>query len=280
MKIIILLSLITLACFCSPAYAIKIVEIKNDQISLELQDEAITASDKLWALDESGKLRAIIQIKSLEKNNIQATIVKGVAKPNYVVVKAGTKPPSNESELARSLKKNAKWGGMIGLAMNSMTVKPSSSASASLTGTSFDLTALYDKNIDDDLGVRITGKYHSLKVSGKSSSISSCASEDCFVDLGYIGFEGLATYKFSRSANKDFWCGAGLGAFLAINKSSNILDTFKISINETLLLSAGMDWKLTNKAYIPVQIDYALYPDNQTSSANQIILSLGYGKEF
>jgi hypothetical protein len=261
--------------------AAKIIEVKSNQAKVEPEGEVFQVGDKLWAADDFGKILALLVVKNIEGNSIQTQVLKGIAKQNLVVGKMGTKPPKKENNFARSvIKENAKWAGMIGLGSNSMTVKPSSSASATLNGTSIDVSAMYFKKMDSTLGLRLTGKYHSLKVSGRSNSISACSNTDCYVDLNFIGTEILGTYTYSQGNSHELWLGTGLGLFLAVNKDSNVLDTFKISISETLLLSTGMDWKIDKTTFIPIQLDYALYPDNQTSSANQFIVSLGYGKAF
>ncbi|MFM6929056.1 MAG: hypothetical protein ACKOX6_11370, partial [Bdellovibrio sp.] len=66
----------------------------------------------------------------------------------------------------------------------------------------------------------------------------------------------------------------------AMSKSSNILDTGKITTNQTVIGSLGLDYHLGRKNYIPVQFDYAFFPDNNTSSATQMSIRAGYGWSF
>lgn len=265
----------------SSAQAINILNIKNRKVLVDLQEEDIKVGDKFIARDESGKAKALLEITQVKNKKAIAFIVKGKVEKTFTLSKRDEAPATNSEQIADSnsmLKQNASWGAMVGLSSDSMTVKPSATSSANLTGSSFSLKGFYQREIDGNVSARLAGGYHAFTASGSSSSVS--CSGTCSVDIGYLGVEAIVSYTFAKYKSFDFWAGGGLGFLFAINKSSNVLKTDKITTSQTIVVSLGSDWSLSPKTYIPIQFDYVLFPDNSTSSANQMVLKIGYGKRF
>ncbi len=100
------------------------------------------------------------------------------------------------------------------------------------------------------------------------------------VDITYLGFEGLVDYKFIDNKSVSMNAGIGLGFLIPASKSSNTIDTSKIFMSQTVIGSISLDWKLRGHHFIPIELNYALYPANNTTSANQIFLKIGYGSGF
>lgn len=278
----VLLLLFAIISFSPPARAVIILNIKNDRVLLDLESENWHPGDRLIAKDESGKGKALLEVKQIKGHQAVAAILKGSVETTYTIAKRTPKEPSSSEGKAKSSGKklSGEWGLTLGLASNSMTVKPSSSVQATLSGSSSQATFFYQRSIDEDISTRIFLGYHSLQASGTSTAISACATGGCKVDIGYLGIEALARYSFLNSQSVNLWGGAGLGFLYAMNKTSNVLDTEKITTNQTILFSLGVDWKISGGSFIPLQLDYALFPDNSVSSANQLILRLGYGTHF
>lgn len=256
----------------SSSNAMKILTIKNNQALIDVEDESLQNNDKLVARNSEGKTKAILEVKKIQGKRAIAHLLKGQIEADYVLAKHVPKSQTSSQ--------GSKWGVVAGIANNTMTVKPNSLTSVTLSGSSTVLSAFYQREISGGFSTRILTGYHTLQASGTSSTITACASSGCKVDISYLGLEALARYSFMKDSSKDIWGGAGLGFLFALGKSSNVLDTSKITTNQTILLSLGYDWKLSKSSFIPVQFDYALYPDNATSSAKQMILRLGYGTDF
>ena len=166
----------------------------------------------------------------------------------------------------------------VGMVNSSMTAK-TTAGSVTMKGSSFDLLGYYQTYLDKNINVRLFGGYQTLNVSG-SGSVTCNGSSNCTADLSYLGLGALIRYSFYRTQTMEFSVGGGLGFLFAMNKSSNILDTSKITTNQTVVGSLGLDYHLSRKNYIPVQLDYALFPDNNTSSATQLAIRAGYGWSF
>lgn len=263
----------------TPAFAIKILQFKNNKVLLDSEGASLTVGDKLMGRDANGKARALIEITQVKNSRALGTVLKGKMS-NDLVLNPHT-PSSGGSGGSRASASNKTSAGiMAGYSMNSMTVKPSGSSSISLTGTSFNLSGMYQMTVDGGFGARILAGYETLVAKGNSATATCTGSTSCEVDLSYLGIEALGKYAFGPTSGTQYWVGAGLGFLVAMSKKSNILDTSKISTNQTIVAALGMDWRLSPTTFIPVQFDYAIYPDNATSSASQMILRAGYGFAF
>lgn len=265
----------------SVSNAITIASINADHILLELENETLKLGDRLIAYDANGKAKAILKVTQIKDQQATVVIVKGQVEINHRLTKWVPAQKSTTSSTAKGpIRTTSSWGVTAGTTSNSMTVKPGGSAAASLTGSSINASAFYQRDIDGAISTRILAGYHSFQAAGTSTEISTCALGECKVDISYLGLEALVRYSFLKNKNLDIWAGAGLGFLYALGKESNVIDTTKITANQTILLSFGLDWNLNNKSFIPVQFDYAQHPDNATSSANQTTLRLGYGRWF
>lgn len=303
-----LLTFLIILIFSHSAFAVKIISIKKDKVLLDLESDTVNVGDKIGLRDNQKKPKGILQITKIQNGKAIAS-VKGEVQKDFVLEILNSKkslPTASSSDQNTDVKtsdlKNSKtdksslkkqdtkpsrkkslsdyYGFTAGYSLNSMTVKPSSSSSIKLSGSSFNLSGFYQRSLTTDLGVRIFGSYQTLKASGNSQAPTCSSGYACSIDISYLGIESLVQYTFWKQSNYDIWAGAGLGLLFAISKNSNIIDTSKITTNQAILASTGLNYKLNSRTFIPLQLDYALYPDNQTTAANQIILRVGYGLSF
>ena len=274
-----IISLLSACLFSTPAFAIKILQVKNNKVLMDSEGASLNVGDKIMGRDANGKARALIEVTQVKGARALGTVLKGKASNDLAL---NTHTPSSggssDSGGGRPSANKSSGGIMLGYSMNSMNVKPSGSTSISLTGSSFALSGMYQMTVDGGFGARILAGYETLVAKGDSST-ATCGTS-CDVDLSYLGIEALGKYAFGPASGTQVWVGAGLGFLIAMSKSSNILDTSKISTNQTIVAALGMDWRLSPTTFIPLQFDYAIYPDNATSSATQMILRAGYGFSF
>jgi hypothetical protein len=271
--------LIFVAFFASiHAEAAKIVSIKNGKALLDLEGEASPAGSLWLARDASGKKKAILEVSQTKQGRAIAVVKKGNLQPGYSLERmpqAGSNAAASADGSTSGSGGNTagadktRIGFLGGYSMNSMTAKPAS-GSIALTGSSFNLVGFYQMQLDTKIFVKLLAGYETLSASNETYN----------VDLGYLGFTAQIEYKFYQGQNWDFWGGGGLGFLYAINKSSNILDTAKISINQTVVAVIGTDYRLSKTTFIPLQLSYQIFPDNASSSATQIIFRGGWGRDF
>ncbi|WP_415063214.1 hypothetical protein [Bdellovibrio sp.] len=275
-----LAGLLLLTTFTFPAYAIKSLVIKNDRVLIDTEGENVLVGDQLAARTLDGKAKALLEVKQVKNGKAVASIIKGRMQLDFSLSKYAARSKTTGKESKRPAKEKTSGGFTAGYAMNSMTVKPSGAPSVSLSGSSFNLSGFYQVEVDGNVSARLFVSYETLQATGTSPTKACTGSADCKVDISYLGLEALVRYRYLHSKKWDAWAGAGLGFLFAIGKSSNVLDSSKISTNQTVVGSLGLDYQLDRNSFIPVQLDYALFPDNSTSSANQIILRAGYGFNF
>ncbi|MGE5085925.1 MAG: hypothetical protein ACM3MG_06450 [Bacillota bacterium] len=276
-------SLITLA-ISSTALAAKITVVKQGKGLVDLEGDSAASGDRFFAVDPSGKKRALVEVKQVKNGKAVINVLKGTIAAGYSITpsttsssdKRGGTEQSNEKSLSGS--NRSSWGMTAGFVNSSMTAK-TTSGSVSMSGTSFDLLGYYQTYLDKNISVRAFGGYQTLSVAGSGSFLCN-GSSNCTADLSYLGLGALVRYSFYRTQSLEFTAGAGLGFLFAMNKSSNILDTSKITTNQTVIGSLGLDYYLSRKNYIPIQFDYAIFPDNNTSSAAQMSIRAGYGWNF
>lgn len=275
----IMISALLLTSLASPCFAIKTIAVKNNRALLDLEGEEIVVGDRIGARDAEGKPKAILEIKQVKNGKAVAAVVKGQMQAEYKLKKMAGGNKSAATSTAASPGKSG-WGFTAGYSMNNMTVKPTGASSISLSGSSFNLSGFYQIHIDGGFSARILGGYETLQATGTSAAASCTGSADCKIDISYLGMEALVRYSYIQNNTVNAWLGGGLGFLFAMSKSSNVVDTSKISTNQTIVAALGLDYHLSSNSFIPVQLDYALYPDNNTSTANQIILRAGYGFSF
>nr|BFD66331.1 hypothetical protein HAGR004_13530 [Bdellovibrio sp. HAGR004] len=277
-----LIAALLMTSLVSPAWALKTVVVKNDRALIDLEGEDLQIGDKVGARDSAGKARALLEIKQIKNGKAVAAILKGKMSQEYSLSKiGGTKsaasPTTTKASGAKPSHSKSAWGVTAGYAMNSIQAKPSATTSVSMSGSSFNLSGFYQTEMSPNLNVRILGGYETLVAEGKAQTPMCNDSVDCKVDIGYLGIEAIGQYTFLRTSKLNAWAGAGLSFLFGINKTSNV---FKANTNQTIIAALGVDYKISQKYFIPLQLDYAYYPDNNVSAANQIILRAGWGINF
>lgn len=275
-----LITSLILLSFSNSVYAAKITTVKQGKGLVDLEGDSAESGDRFFAVDSNGKKKALVEVKQVKGGKAIVAVVKGNIVAGYSMTATGKGGGSGGSGGGKSLagSNRASWGLTVGMINSSMTAK-TTAGSVTMTGSSFDLLGYYQTYLDKNINVRIFGGYQTMKVAG-SGSVSCNGSTNCTADLSYLGLGALVRYSFYRTQSMEFSVGGGLGFLFAMSKSSNILDTSKITTNQTVIGSLGMDYHLSRKNYIPVQLDYAMFPDNNTSSATQMAIRAGYGWSF
>lgn len=262
--------------FSFAAQAGKIINVKQNRVLIDMESDSYFVGDRLFAVDEAGKRRAVIEIKQTKNGRAVGDIAKGRANIGNILLPTTGTPGTSSAQKGKGGPVDKSWGVTAGYAMNSMTAKSSTATSVNLSGSSFAVKGFYRQKLDGSISVQASAGYESLVASGTASS-GTCTT--CEVNIGYLGFDALVRYSFYEKSYR-VWAGAGLGFLLAMSKSSNIIDTSKVSTNQTILGAFGVDVPLSGGNFIPVELNYAMYPSNNTTSANQIIIRAGYGFAF
>lgn len=253
--------------------AFKIITVKGGKALIDLEGETARVGEQFFAVGPDGKRKAALTINQVKGQKAIAKIDKGQAREGFSL------EPREQKSNVRASKDKSAWGLSAGYAMNKMTVKPTG-GTVDLSGSSFSVLGFYQTDLDKNFSVKLSGGYQSLVANGTSATALCTGSTNCNVNIGYLGLNALVRYTLVQNRTLSFWGGAGLGFLFAVSKSSNILDTTKITTNQTINGALGVDYHLSKKEFIPLQFEYAMFPDNSSSSASQMILSAGYGWDF
>lgn len=267
------------------ALALKIIAVKNNKVMIDIEKDSLNLNDRFFALDENGKKKGLLIIKKIKGDRALGEVLKGNVQTDFSLqLNPGV---TNESNAASSTKsaasnRNSKkhaWGLNASYIQNSMMVKPSGET-VNITGASYGLLGFYQVTLDRDIAVRGSAGYQGLAAKGTATAAVCTGSKDCNIDLSYLNLDALVLYTFFRSKNMNIWAGAGISFLLAINKSSNAVDTSKITTNQSLNVNFGLDFFVNKNQYIPIEFHYGIFPSTSTSSANQMSLTTGYGWTF
>ena len=262
------------------AHAIKVTQVKNNKALLDLEGLDASEGQQFVGIGPNGKKKALMTLAKVKNGKAIANITKGQLAMGDAVELYQPRGSSQSSSEGGHRERKA-MGLMAGYAMNKMDVK-SDTGSVSLSGNSFSLVGFYQMTLDGNISVKATAGYESLNASGTAStSVGNCtAGSSCDVKLAYLGMTALVRYSFIRTQSIEMNAGLGLGFLFAMSKDSNVLDTGKVTTNQTIIGSLGLDYHLSRDTFIPLQFDYAMFPNNSASSANQMQLRAGYGWSF
>jgi hypothetical protein len=261
--------------------------IKGTKALLILDETPVAIDDILLVLDSSGAEQGQVQVHQIKDKRAIAIITQGTLpmpptsyklepaskSPNAPVITPPVKPDLTPTAVTVPQAK----GYYGGVSQNQLSVSLTNSTTLKLSGLSFNAGAFYERALTRRLQVLARAGYEGLKAKGSLSSDACGAS--CDVDVSYLAADALVKYSF-YNGKKTWWLGGGLGFLFPLVKSSNVLDTSKMTLNEKIILGGGLNWYLNTTNFIPVQLEYALQPSNSIVTTSQFILRVGYGARF
>lgn len=282
----------------SPAFAGSVSQLKGSKALIQLEGEPAQAGQEFYVLDSNGKRIALIKISQVKGDRAIGEVTKGTAvlgASTKLKARPGEHSPPNEprttsaSSSTNSTKRKKISGGVLaGYAMNSMklTVQnpsaPLIKEDVTLTDSSFSVKAFADYDLSPEFTIRAATGYESFAVKG-STAVAICsngASKDCKVAFDYLTFEGSAHYNFITGSTRA-WAGLGYAFLLQMAKS---LDVPNLSAdggqNQMILISAGADFGLSGGSFIPVVLEYGMFPGSSNVVASAIYARVGYGFNF
>lgn len=284
-------------------WAAGVSQVKNDKVLLELSGlDGVAVGDELFTIDDAGKRKALVKITQVRRDKAIATIVKGKpAVGQDVVLKNGSKPlsrevrdtdlPSGESapagdyykRLTRRYTGNT-WGVLGGLMQTNMTAKFTAGSglltrevSAKMKGTSFGALGYYDYPISPAFQIRGMGGLEQIGATGSVDQADCNSSTTCDFKVTYLSLYGVAKFNFFDNGGLRAWAGLHYGFLTAMSKSSSVLNTKNISTNQIYGISTGVEIPSGRSNYIPVTLDYGMFPKSDTVDANIITIRAGYG---
>jgi len=251
--------------FAAYVDASQITKVKGNKAIIVMEDETFEEGDKVLALDENGKKKASLLITKVKGNKAQATIEKGRVSSGMSVTSSNTS--SKKSSARGSKRSTGKMMGIIGgISQNTMVIS-TGVGKGTYTSSSFVLSGMVDLPISKALIIRGKAGLNQYAVAKDSTKAA----------FSYLGFEGGLNWNLSKS----LWIGGGGAFLLTMSKASKIpgLST-NASTNSFFFVGVGGNISISRNQYIPVSVDYALFPGGAGITANSLLLRAGYAWDF
>jgi hypothetical protein len=262
------------------AHAAEVTKVKGKGVLVKLDGEAAASGDKYFLLNPSGKKKAIIQITKVKGNQAVGRVTAGRAEVGMVLMKRGS-GGGGSSYASRGgsgfMKNRSYWGGMLGYGMNKMNVDlgTTPARSTSMSGSSFSAMGIFDYQLFDRIWFRGGAGYQGFQ----TTSGDSCVGGSCNANISYLNLMFTGRYLFTDD-NFRPWLGLGFDMLFPVTKSSTALDSSSMNSSGVIVISGGFDWSLSSKMYIPVSLEYGLFPKSSTVDANWITLRAGVAVPF
>lgn len=283
----------------STSFAAVVTTVKGKRALIDLEGDSSEAGDEFFLIDPSStKKTAIIRIIQVKGQKALGEILKGRAAPGNTLQAKGTSRPmsADVTDPSAPVERSARGAsgryltmlkesyGITGsYIMNSMQAEVSyrdslnalQRTSASMSGTGFGIGGFYDYPFGDSFAGRAFAGIEQFNVSGDVSAAACSGSTTCDAKINYLSVYGLGKWYFLPGQYRS-WVGAGAGFLLALSKSSTALNESQISTNQTITLAIGTDIQMSRQNYVPVSLEYNMFPDSSTVKASMIILKAGW----
>jgi hypothetical protein len=273
------------------ALAAQISAVKNNKVMLALEGESASPGAEFFAINPQGKKVAIIRISQVKGDRAVGEIVKGSAKQGYTLqAKSGgaTAPTSSagtedssyyDKKLSQKIHNGNSYGILGGYLMNTMSISYVDAIKTSMTGTGFGATGFYDYALSPTLVARGMVGLEQYIAKGSNTATAPATTDcttNCNINLTYLSMYGTGRWNFMQGNYKS-WIGGGIGYLYPMSKSSTAFpNSSQLQANQIFTVSAGTDIRLNNKTYVPVSVEYGIFPASPTVTASIIYFRAGY----
>lgn len=274
-------------------------KVKGSKTLIQLQGQSVKVGEQYFGINSAGKKKAVIKILQVKGDRAVGEIIRGKAEDGFALsefpVPGQNTAETNEAAPSESPKKKKKrrhteytgnsWGILGEYLMSTMNVdfkatSASPTTTAAMKGNTFGLLGFYDYPMSPEFQLRAMGGVEQLAVSGTISEASCKSSTTCSVSITYLsGYIG-GKYNLLMNQSMRVWVAGYLGLLIALSKSSNVLEESQISTNQVYVASLGMDYSLGEDTFIPIALDYGLFPSTATVKSNILYIRAGWGKSF
>lgn len=290
-----LATFVTSLLFPSSAFAARVMQVKGKQVLIDLEGDSASVGDKYFVMI-SDKKRGLLTITKTGKTRAVATLNKGKAEPQATLQFAkaaagGAASEGGDQAEAAPRKSRAKKSGMTfgvlgGYSMDSQTAKlvdrsvtPNTFLDVAMSGTGFSLLGFADIPYSGSLGFIGRGGVETFNVKGTASkALCSGPSANCLTEITYLTLDALLRYNFGSGSFVPF-AAAGLGIYYPLSKATTALSP-DIAMSTVLLADLGFNYYLSPTTYIPMMVEYGLFPPGPDVSTSIIAVRVGLGMAF
>jgi len=282
-KFLILSLLMALTLIWVPdSMATKIKAVKGKKVLIDSEGDQLKKGDIYKVKNKAGKTTGLVKVSRVAGKMAEG-LLKGAAEKGAELelrkkkakrttpadVAKDSEPSSDEMKIA--------LGAVIGFnrAQADITM-PVSGDDVSLDGNGFSVKGLLDLPVFSIVWFRAMIGLEQFKVSGTNHV--ECGG-DCSAEIDYLGADLWGRAVFSTGTFRP-WLGAGFAVMFPLRKDTTALSEPSITNTSIFAGGGGFDLMLSDSSYIPVQVEYDLYPSSETVKANAIAGRLGFAKSF
>lgn len=285
------------------AHSATILQAKNGKVLISLDGDTVTVGQNIGFKNADGKTVAIATIATVKGARAIAEVKKGQLSGGETIYYAGgAKPkaaaaaPTEGAEESFSAETEAtskrevyrlsstRVAGLLTIGINNMITKQADASATpntedvALKGNSFGLTGSLDVPLNWWFAIRATLGYEPFMAEGDARFLScdNQSSTKCNANINYLSGGGYARINFNNSPFQ-LWTALGGTTKFPLGKSSTALKTDDIKATFTFAAALGADWFISNKYFIPMSVEYQMFQNSDTVSANIIQARIGFG---
>lgn len=279
--------LVVALAFAPGVHGAQIEKVKGKSLLINLEGDTASSGDLFYTVDPSGKKRGILRISKVARGKAIAVLGKGKAEPGWMLeAKPRSASAARSQPRAQQMASDGKaprsfWGVTGGVVMDSVSVDlvddttgQATGESVDLKGTTFALKGLFDYQVFDLIWFRGLSGIENLDASGSRSN-----GESRDAQIMYLTFDFWGRAVFGSSSFRP-WAGAGFSLMFPMSKKSSALREASITNTSTMAGGFGVDWFLSPTSYVPISLEYGLFPESQLVKADYIALRVGWATKF
>lgn len=284
----------------SMANAASILQSKNGKVLISLDGETVAVGQNIGFKNADGKTVAIASVTTVKGSRAIAEVKKGqLSGGETVFFSGGSKPkpapaegseesftadaePTSKREVYRL--SSTRVAGVLTMGLNNMVTKQADASATpntedvTLKGNAIGFTGTLDIPLNWWFSMRGTLGYEPFMAEGDARFLScdNQTSTKCNANINYISGGGYARINFNNSPFQ-IWTALGATTKFPLSKTSTALKTDDIKATFTFAGAFGADWFITNKFFIPASVEYQMFQNSDTVSANIIQARIGFG---
>ncbi len=285
-----------------PVYGASVSRVKGKSVLIEDSFNE-TRKGQIYYGVVNSKKKAIIKIVNKRKGEALGRILKGVGIPGAQLMlrktvvqnikKTTTITRRNDlvAPTRASYKVNYALGILAGANYNLGAIEYTENTTGnrvegSLTGINENIKAFIDLNLTPRFSLRARMGWMPYYAEAEDTA-PRCLPDQvgapsalfkCAVFIDYVGGDIAARLKLSVARAAQFWVGASVGIYHPINSEGTT--ALGNSVLETIMhftAGAGVDIRLSERLFMPIEIDYELFPPSENVSLSSIGARMGFG---
>ncbi|OFZ12788.1 MAG: hypothetical protein A2Z20_07035 [Bdellovibrionales bacterium RBG_16_40_8] len=286
--------------FLPVTWAAQVKSVKGKNIVINMQKDSFKIDDVLEIKNSRGKTIGLVNINKvkgkLAYGTLKGKVKKGLKVQLQQIRTAETKqtetkrfeekPKKRSRYRSRMLSSKTVYGIMIGFNSTSTEIKLPTTPTATTVspgGTGFSLKGAMDYPLFPWLGFRGMFGLEQFKIGGASNSATKAnggCDGECIAEINYLSADFWGRGFLTPQSKFRSWLGLGFDIMFPITKKSTALKESSITNTSIIAIGGGADWILSDKSYVPLQIEYNLYPSSKQVTASAIALRFGYTLAF